>query len=278
MKISASIVFFKTNQTIVASLLQCLATSSIKVDVYCIDNSPTNILSEICRKFGTTYIHSPSNLGFGAAHNLAIKKLESDIHFIINPDIKFDNNAIEKMAKKIYQDHKFAAITPRVTYPDNRTQHLCKLLPTPANLISRRFIPFLAKKLDKDYEMQWFGYNYEIFLPCATGCFMGVKTKILKNESGFDERFFMYMEDIDLSRRIAKHGKILFSPSTTIVHDFAKSSYKNKKLLLAHIKSAIYYFNKWGWLFDRERTRINNNTRSQEALLQKLGQSSRRAQ
>lgn len=277
MKISVSVVFFKTNQNTVTSLLQCLTKSSIKMDVYCIDNSPTNILSEICKNFHTTYIHTPSNPGFGAAHNLAIKKIESDIHFIINPDVKFDDNAIEKMAKKIYQDSKLAAITPRVIYPDNRTQHLCKLLPTPINLITRRFVPFLARTLDKDYEMQWFSYNFEIFLPCSTGCFMGIKTRILKNESGFDENFFMYMEDIDLTRRIAKHGKILFSPSTTIVHEFAKSSYKNKKLLLAHIKSAIYYFNKWGWFIDRERVSINNNTRSQKALLHKLGQTGRRA-
>lgn len=269
MKISASVVFFKTNQAIAASLLQCMAKSSIKMDIYCIDNSPTDALAKICAEFDTKYIHNPSNPGFGAAHNIAIQNIESDIHFIINPDIEFDQNAIEIMSGKIYKKPELAAITPRVVYPDYRIQHLCKLLPTPINLITRRFIPFLAKTLDKDYEMQWFDYNREIFLPCATGCFIGVKTKLLQKVSGFDEKFFMYMEDIDLSRRIAKHGKILFSPSTTIVHEFAKSSYNNKKLLLTHIKSAIYYFNKWGWFFDRERVKINSNIRSQMTLLHK---------
>lgn len=241
------------------------------MDVYCIDNSPTSTLAEICTGFCVSYIHNPSNPGFGTAHNIAIKKATSDIHFIINPDIKFDQDTIEKMARKLYQNPRLAAITPRVIYPDKRIQRLCKLLPTPVNLIARRFVPFLAKLLDRNYEMQWFGYNREIFLPCATGCFIGIKTRILQKESGFDEKFFMYMEDIDLSRRIAKHGEILFSPSRTIIHEFAKSSYNNNKLLLTHIKSAIYYFNKWGWLFDGERDRINHNILHQKNLLHKNG-------
>jgi len=73
----------------------------------------------------------------------------------------------------------------------------------------------------------------------------------------FDENIFMYMEDIDITRRIHKYYKTLFWPYVTIVHAHKAESYKNKEMLRIHMKSAVKYFNKWGWLFDKERTRWN---------------------
>ena len=67
----------------------------------------------------------------------------------------------------------------------------------------------------------------------------------------------MYLEDIDLNRRIHCAYKTIFFPEAVVVHEYQKASYKNIKLLKAHIKSAIYYFNKYGWLFDKERKIVN---------------------
>lgn len=63
----------------------------------------------------------------------------------------------------------------------------------------------------------------------------------------------MYFEDFDLIRRIQKVSKTIYYPEVTIVHNHAKESYKSKKMLKIHIQSAIKYFNKWGWVFDKER-------------------------
>jgi GT2 family glycosyltransferase len=68
----------------------------------------------------------------------------------------------------------------------------------------------------------------------------------------------MYLEDYDLNRRINKHAKTIFYPKVSIIHGHAKESYKNGRLLKIHIQSAIRYFNKWGWFFDKERTKLNN--------------------
>ena len=77
----------------------------------------------------------------------------------------------------------------------------------------------------------------------------------------FDEGIFMYGEDTDLNRRIYQKYKTLYYPKVTIIHDFEKGSHKNLRLLWIHIKAAIYYLNKWGWVFDNERTRINKATK-----------------
>ena len=67
----------------------------------------------------------------------------------------------------------------------------------------------------------------------------------------------MYLEDTDLCRTMSKKGLIYFYPLVHITHSYEKGSYKNWKLLSYHIKSAIKYFNKWGWIIDIERKKIN---------------------
>lgn len=257
MKISASVVFYNTSPEMAGKLLSCIANSSIDIQTICIDNSPSDALSSACSSYNALYIHCPDNPGFGSAHNKALPLIDSDVHFILNPDIEFDENVIEQLATRLLCEKKLSAITPKIVYPDKKIQRLCKLLPTPLNLIFRRFVPWVAKKLDYQYEMQWFDYQSEIHLPCASGCFIGIKTDILKLHAGFDSQFFMYMEDVDLTRRISQSGDILFFPSVNVTHEFAKSSYKNRKILFIHILSAIKYFNKWGWFIDTNRKRIN---------------------
>ena len=85
---------------------------------------------------------------------------------------------------------------------------------------------------------------------------------LLRRESfervgGFDERFFMYFEDLDLTRRIHELYRTVYYPDVTIVHRHEKGSYKSLRLLYCGLESAVRYFNKWGWVSDRDRSRIN---------------------
>lgn len=81
----------------------------------------------------------------------------------------------------------------------------------------------------------------------------------------FDERFFMYPEDIDITRRMHRWYRTMFVPSVTIVHAHRAASYKNKKMLKIHMVNMIKYFNKWGWIVDKERSAWNRK------LLDELG-------
>ena len=95
-------------------------------------------------------------------------------------------------------------------------------------------------------------------VPSLSGCFMLLRTSVLEAVGLFDENIFMYLEDVDLNRRIHTNYKTIFYPEVSIVHEYAKESYRNKKLLMFHIRSALYYFNKWGWIFDRKRKEVND--------------------
>jgi len=97
-------------------------------------------------------------------------------------------------------------------------------------------------------------------IPYLSGCFMLFRVSALRTVGLFDERFFMYPEDIDITRRMHTEYRTVFYPAATIVHDHARESYKSKRALWIHITNLIKYFNKWGWIRDPERSRINRET------------------
>jgi GT2 family glycosyltransferase len=151
-------------------------------------------------------------------------------------------------------------VMPKVLYPDGRLQPLCKLLPTPKTLFMRRFLRFLSTRLEREnykYELRGTGYDNIVEAPFLSGCFMFLRTEVLKEVGLFDERFFLYTEDTDLSRRIHRRARTVFFPEVTIYHHHERGSYKSIWLLMQNIRSAIRYFNKWGWTTDEERENFN---------------------
>ena len=262
--VSASIVLYHNKKEQILKVVNSFLNTKLNVKLYLIDNSSNNDLKKL-EKFDERieYIFNNANLGYGKAHNIAMKKSIEDrtpYHIVLNPDIYFNDDMLKKLYEYMEQNKDIGNIMPKVLYPDGEIQYLTKLLPTPVDLIFRRFIPFKSwkEKRNEKYELRFTGYKYIANIPSLSGCFMFLRTSVLEDIGLFDENIFMYLEDTDLNRRIHSKYKTIFYPKVSIIHEYAKESYVNKTLLKYHIQSAIYYFNKWGWLFDRERREINN--------------------
>lgn len=259
--ITGSIVLYKNNTDLVKEAINSFLATGLNVQLYLIDNSPTDELSVLNTDPRILYIKNDKNVGFGKAHNIALKKAveHSKYHLVLNPDIYFPENTLEKLFDYMESNQNVGQIMPKVLYPDGQTQHLCKLLPTPADLFLRRFMPGLksAEKRNHQYELRDSGYNKIMNVPYLSGCFMFLRSSTLKEIGLFDERIFMYIEDADLTRRIHAKYKTLYYPVVHVFHHYAKGSYKNLKLMLYNIHGAIIYFNKYGWFFDSKRKKIN---------------------
>lgn len=264
--ITASIVTFHNKFDDLKKVIKSFLDTELNVKLYIVDNSNNKDIETLCTDKRIDYIYNGKNLGFGKAHNIAIKKSiisNSQYHLILNPDVYYDKGVIENivnfMNKKESED--VGLVMPKVLYPDGNIQRLCKLLPTPIDLISRKLVIFkkLLQKTDYKYEMHFSDYNSQMEVPYLSGCFMFVRTKVFDTVGLFDENYFMYMEDIDLSRRINSHFRNIYFPEVLIYHRFEKGSYYNRNLLFYHLKSALYYFNKWGWFFDKERNKVNKD-------------------
>ena len=263
MKFTTSIVLYKTPRNQIEAVLNSVFDSNCVDKIYIIDNSPTDELSYV-KDISPLIEYIPhDNTGYGSSHNIAIKKsieIGADYHVVLNPDIRFEPNVLQELANYMSENQDVGYILPKVVYPNGELQYLCKLLPTPSDLIFRRFLPKTKKTEEKNdrYILKQSGYDKIMNPPCLSGCFMFLNCKILKEHNlYFDDRFFMYFEDFDLMRRIHKVSKTIFYPHVSIIHDHAKESYKSKKMLIQHIKSAVQYFNKWGWIFDKERNEMN---------------------
>ncbi|MEI6079655.1 MAG: glycosyltransferase family 2 protein [bacterium] len=264
--LTVSVVAYKNNRAELQHLIDKILKSTIKdLKLVIVDNSPTDELrSLVSANPAIDYIFNDGNLGYGSAHNVAIRKYidTSKYHLVLNPDISFKADVLSNLYSYMEQNTDVGLVMPKVLYEDGSIQHLCKLLPTPMDLLFRRFLPFksLKKRMNEKYELRFTGYKGAFSAPSLSGCFMFIRTEALKSVGLFDERFFMYMEDLDLSRRIHSKYKTMFYPKVQIHHGYAKGSYKSFGLLKHHTCSAIKYFNKWGWFFDKERRMVNEKT------------------
>jgi GT2 family glycosyltransferase len=262
--ISASIVIYNIKINEIEELLKAL--HALNIHTYIIDNSlKASIERQLTTYNNVEYIFNNCNLGYGKAHNIGIQKsivANFKYHIVVNPDIEIGENAIDQLHTFMEQNDDTGLCMPTIIYPNGEMQYLCKLLPSPFDLILRRFIPIntIQQSLEKRFELHNANYSNSFNVPSLSGCFMFLRNSTLKQIGLFDENIFMYCEDLDLCRRIGKVSKTQYVPTEAVIHRYNKESYRSNKLLAFHIKSAIYYFNKWGWIFDAERRKVNNET------------------
>jgi GT2 family glycosyltransferase len=263
-KISASIVIYKNDPVLLTKAVDSFLNSTVESTLYLIDNSPTDEFRHLFQQPRVRYTFNNKNYGFGAGHNIALKEaLKTNAyqyHIILNPDVFFDASVTERLFSYMESNSQVGLVMPKVLYPDGRLQPLCKLLPSPLTLFSRRFLPFnptWINRMNHWYEMHFSGYDKVMDVPFLSGCFMFLRIEALQKVGLFDERIFLYTEDTDLTRRIHKHYRTIFFPEATIYHYHQRRSYKNVTILIYHVFSAIKYFNKWGWFNYTEREDIN---------------------
>jgi len=264
-KTSVSIVLYENPTTDIFSCIQSLEKTNIET-IYIVDNSPTEDLKKICSKYlSVNYIHNPTNPGYGAGHNIAIEKsIQSgfDYHLVINADIYFETDIIKDIAQYLNDNPTIGALMPKVIYPSGKHQELCKFIPTPFDLFARRFFPKPLREMnERKFKMMNYDRSQILWVPYLSGCFMFLRNKALKDVGLFDERFFMYPEDIDLSRRMACLYDTIYFPSVTVVHKHEQASRKSYRMLIIHAWNMIKYFNKWGWFLDNNRTLINSRVK-----------------
>lgn len=249
--LKVSIVLYRNPRGQIEKVINSLRKTQKPYVLDLVDNSETKeYFNWLNLNKNENYQLLAENVGFGKAHNVSIKdtiKREIPFHLVLNPDVYFDQDVVTPIVQYMDENPAVGLLTPKVLYPDGKLQYLCKRLPKPYDLFVRRFgSAEQRQKNDYYFEMRDKDYDKIMEVPSLSGCFMFFRTSILKNINGFDENFFMYMEDVDISRRASAFGKNIHFPKVTIYHEHGQGSYKSKKLLWIHIKSTLRYFMKWG--------------------------------
>lgn len=247
-------------------LRRCLEslTSSVISSIIIVDNSSEDSLRRfLAETFPTVRYIASANRGYGAGHNIAMRaaldSAESVYHLVLNSDVRFSPDALTRLVEYMEANADVALAHPQLTYADGEPQWTARAMPRPCDLIIRRFLPnWLFAKSRRRYLLMDVDRSRPFAVGYVQGSFMLIRTSALRQIGLFDERFFMYPEDIDLSRRLASVGSVMCNPDVSVVHDHRAASYHSGRMLRIHITNIIRYFNKWGWLFDADRRRINS--------------------
>ena len=248
--VSASIVTFNS-AGVVGDALQSLLTQTKEYPwtVYVVDKHSTDhTVLMISEKFPQVVcLPQPDNRGFGHGHNQVIPLLTSDYHAIINSDISFDFDVLSKLVSYLEEHPDVVIATPAICNLDGTFQRVPKRLPTYHYMASGMLERFggIFRRWRDEYTMTGVKFDKPTPIEFCTGCFIMIRTSVFKELGGFDERFFMYCEDADLSRRAGMKGKIMFLPDIRITHEWGRASSKRWKFFKIHLQSQHLYFKKW---------------------------------
>ncbi|PKB17435.1 glycosyltransferase [Flavobacterium sp. 5] len=265
---SASIVAYNADLFELMKTIDSLFRENLDIKLFLVDNSINDNLKKTCEDLRIHYIHNPSNPGFGGAHNIAIKKAiecGSDYHFIVNPDIYFEGNVISSMVAYMEEDITVGMMMPQILNLDGTVQNLPKLLPSPCSILMRKLKrpKLIYNTFINTYELRFVDKKMIYNTPILSGCFTLLNLKAIQEIGMYDDNYFMYFEDWDLSRRMHAKYKTIYYPEVSVYHGYESGANKNSRLFKVFINSAITYFNKWGWFFDSERRSINKKALAQ---------------
>lgn len=191
------------------------------------------------------------NIGYGAAHNLVIRDSGADYHLLLNPDVELGPDALSAGLRYLTENPQVALVSPAASNRGER-QYLCKRYPAVTTLLLRGFIPATLQKLFAGklahYEMRDLPDDRpSIDVPIASGCCMLCRGGPLREIGGFDQRYFLYFEDFDLSLRLGRLGNLAHVPAMRIEHAGGNAAGKGLGHIGMFIRSAWRFFNNHGW-------------------------------
>jgi GT2 family glycosyltransferase len=250
---TASMVIYENPPEVIRKTAVGFLDTECSVQLTIVDNSPA---SDLCSAFDglpVSYHYYGENVGYGRAHNWAIAHAEpSKYHLVLNPDIIIPPGTIRSLIEFMENHPDVGMVCPRILNEDGSDQYLNKRYPTVMDFFIRRFMPRIFAPLFKrrldSYEMRDVGYSQMCDVEVMTGAFMLCRTHVLKALAGFDPRYFLYLEDFDLSRKFQQNGfRTVYCPNAAVIHYWTRDSHKNIRMTLIFMVSMCRYFSKWGW-------------------------------
>ena len=184
-----------------------------------------------------TIVENASPRGFGANHNAAFARREAGDGFfcVANPDVRLEPDVLARLVETLAAHPSAAVAAPRVRVQAGRVQNSARRLPTPGRLL-RRVLKTLPR-LDYAPGTGWRQADW------VAGMFMVFPSRTFAELGGFDERYFLYYEDVDLCCRARLAGyDVLLDETACVTHDGLWHSHRNLRYLRWHLASMARFF------------------------------------
>ena len=251
-KVDVSIVIVNYNvKEYIVNLINSIseAASGLAVEIILVDNNSSDGSVEyLTQRFpDIQIIANKENVGFGKANNQGIAIAKGRYTLLLNPDTIIKKDTLEVMVSHMDNHPNTGASGCKLLNPDGTfAPESRRSVPTPLSALWKVLgltSLFPRSKRFSDYYLGWMDEDEEGAIPVLSGAFMFYRTDVLKKLNGFDERFFMYGEDIDLSYRTTQLGyQIDYVPITSIIHYKGESTKKDNLDYVIMFNKAMYQF------------------------------------
>jgi|GEM_PF-2462194 len=244
------IVVYNTDIQIFKRTLSTLMISDYPITIAVLCNAASaeyqSKITQLCEEFGAICLSNEPNRGFGAGHNSIVRRTESDWYICCNPDVEVQPSTIYKLIDFGQGTPNAVIIGPRICYPNGAPQPLARRHLTLFTWIHRQLWR-IAPKLFKPHEIR---FDYQKTQPAqfVSGCFFLISRSKFIALDGFDENFFLYAEDADISIRASKIGLNYYVAETEIIHIWTTNIKKSKKAIILELKSLARFALKHSFL------------------------------
>jgi GT2 family glycosyltransferase len=171
--------------------------------------------------------------GFGANHNAAFVHCATPVYCVVNPDIRLERDPFPPLVEAL-SSSEVGVVGPLVRNPAGAVEDSARKFPTVGSLCRK----LVDRKAGPDYPAA----GSPMPVDWVAGMFMAFRSDAFQAIGGFDERFFLYYEDVDLCRRLRTRGlSTVFHPGVSVIHDARRASRRDPRLMAIHAASAIRY-------------------------------------
>lgn len=256
MKLSVIIVSWNTKQlTLDAVSAVYSETKAFPVEVILVDNNSADGSADaVAEKFPeVVLVRNADNRGFGKANNQALLIANGEYIMFLNSDTVVLDHALEKLVSYLESHPDIMMVGPKLLYGDGTFQHACRRgLPNPVNALLYLFgihCLFPSSGFANAYKRGSDDPNVTGEVDALSGAAMLFRRKVYETIGGFDEKFFMYGEDLDFCKRVKDAGfKTVYVHSAEIIHFGGQSSAKRKSASIRNFYDAMWiYYKKHFW-------------------------------
>lgn len=249
--ISAGIVVYGGWQEAAAAANSVLKHTAAPLSLYLIDNaSPDGSaqkLPQAVQDQRAELILLPENKGFGGGHNSVLGRLSSKYHFVLNPDILVEEDVLGEICGWMDAHPDVVMATPQLYFPDGRIQHLPRRRPNFMGLLARQLPGGMLSSFNLHYTMQDEDLTRVQDIQFCTGSFFCIRTEVFQKMGGFDEGYFMYVEDADITQKALQYGRVCLLPQFKAIHAWHRTPAHRSSHFWMQMKSMGRYFSKWGF-------------------------------
>lgn len=254
-ELSICIVIYNNYDEVIDAVtsIETYTSSYISKKIYLVDNSQRereyvvrHLINNLSLYPDVEYLKAYTNLGFGKGQNLVLDRIDSKYHAIVNPDIELREDAFSSIIDYMDNNQDVGMVIPNIVNEEGKRQLAYRKELTVFDMLIRMFTPSLFPKRMSEHTLQGEDYSKPFNVPFGQGCFLVIRADLFKQLNGFDDRYFMYLEDADLCKRVNEISKLMYIPNATVIHKWEKGSHKNFRLFRFHVKSMLQYFDKWG--------------------------------